>query len=79
MKKIHLLPLLEASLKKIGAGVNVICENRSVEKVNDNPAPNTRGDERILSRHVGILTGYSHCMMLLLVPLKTCLIVTSLL
>ena len=48
MKKIHLLPLLEASLKKIGAGVNVICENRSVEKVNDNPAPNTRGDERIL-------------------------------
>ena len=40
--------LLEASLKKIGAGVNVICENRSVDKVSDNPAPNTRGDERIL-------------------------------
>ena len=40
--------LLEASSKQIEAGVNVRCENRSLDKVSDNPAPNTRGDERIL-------------------------------
>ena len=40
--------LLEASLKKIDAGVDVRCENRSLDKVSDNPAPTTRGDDRIL-------------------------------
>ena len=30
--------LLEASLKKIGAGVNVRCENRSLDKEKDNAA-----------------------------------------
>ena len=40
--------LLEASLKKIDAGVDVRCENRSLDKVSDNPAPKTRGDDRIL-------------------------------
>ncbi|CAH3194374.1 unnamed protein product [Porites evermanni] len=43
--------LLEAVLKNIGAGVDVRCENRSLDKVSDNqqnPAPSTRGDDRIL-------------------------------
>ena len=40
--------LLEASLKKIDAGVNVRCENRSLDKVSDSPAPNTRVNDRIL-------------------------------
>ena len=40
--------LLEASLKKIDAGVDVRCENRSLDKVSDNLAPKTRGDDRIL-------------------------------
>ena len=43
--------LLEAVLKKIGAGVDVRCESRSLDKVSDNPqnpAPSTRGDGRIL-------------------------------
>ena len=43
--------LLEAALKKIDAGVDVRCENRSLDKISDNPqnpAPSTRGDGRIL-------------------------------
>ena len=43
--------LLEAALKKIDAGVDVRCENRSLDEVSDNPqnpAPSTRGDDRIL-------------------------------
>ena len=40
--------LLEASFKKIDAGVNVRCENRSLDKVSDSPAPNTRVNDRIL-------------------------------
>ena len=43
--------LLEAALKKIDAGADVRCENRSLDKVSDNPqnpAPSTRGDDRIL-------------------------------
>ena len=40
--------LLEASLKKIDAGVNERCENRSLDKVSNSPAPNTRVNDRIL-------------------------------
>ena len=42
--------LLEASLKKIGAGVNVRCENRSLDNEKDNAALSTRDDDRILEQ-----------------------------
>ena len=42
--------LLEASLKKIGSGVNLRCENRSLDNVKDSAAPNTRGDDRLLEQ-----------------------------
>lgn len=74
--------LLKACLKKIGAGVNVKCENRSLDNIKDNAAPNTRDDDRLLEQSnrnndwlqplydavIGPIEGLLNCDELIVVP-----------
>lgn len=74
--------LLKACLKKIGAGVSVKCENRSLDNIKDNAASNTRDDDRLLEQSnrnndwlqplydavIGPIEGLLNCDELIVVP-----------
>ena len=70
--------LLETTLKNIRAGIDVRCENRSLDKRRDNQTSRIEKDDQTLDEpsHKTI-DCLSHCMMQSLVPLKTCLMVMN--
>ena len=70
--------LLETTLKNIRAGIDVRCENRSLDKRRDGQTSRIEKDDQTLDEpsHKTI-DCLSHCMMQSLVPLKTCLMVMN--
>ena len=64
--------LMKATLKEIGAGVRVKCENRSMDELRDEPLSTREVVEETTSHGVPPSILCAHCMMLLLAPLQTC-------